>query len=153
MKKMSIQEIKDACSNNNKKLVKHLLQTKYIQENINLLHNGYAPFHVACSESNNSIVNELLKNGASPDVKDIYGNLPIHHASTESLYSITNVITLLQIDPNYVHSKGGLDCVPLHLATDCGNINLVNLLLAWESRCICHRHARSDSFTLFCRQR
>ena len=80
---------------------------------------GSTALHMAGSADNRLCVQALVDNGASLDVRDVHGRIPLHIASIQGHYSL---IPLLAPSPEYFHFKDNDGCTPLYYT--CKNSHL-----------------------------
>lgn len=74
------------------------------------------PLHIACYHSDIETVEELLRRGAYPSLRDYDGRMPLHIAAAKSTEQV--VETLLSSPLTFVGAEDGFGSTPLHLACD-----------------------------------
>ncbi|XP_056390022.1 BRCA1-associated RING domain protein 1 isoform X2 [Hyla sarda] len=89
-------------------------------------HKGETMLHVASIKGEVGAVEELLKSGANPNVKDNAGWTPLHEACN---HGHTNVVEVLLQHQALVNTTGYQNDSPLHDAVKNGHIAIVRLLL------------------------
>nr|XP_025042611.1 BRCA1-associated RING domain protein 1 [Pelodiscus sinensis] len=89
-------------------------------------HRGETVLHVASIKGDVSAVEDLLKNGADPNVKDHAGWTPLHEACN---HGHKKVVDLLLQHRALVNTTGYQNDSPLHDAAKNGHVNIVELLL------------------------
>ncbi|NXD80955.1 BARD1 protein, partial [Halcyon senegalensis] len=87
---------------------------------------GETLLHVASIKGDLAAVEELLKNGADPNVKDNAGWTPLHEACN---HGHTEVVELLLQHKALVNTTGYQNDSPLHDAARNGHVSVVELLL------------------------
>ena len=96
--------------------------------------NNETPLHVACCHNNLQAI-ELLKSlGCNLSSTDDKGNLPLHHASTQSFACVELLIPLSETDVNACNSDGN---TPFHLACRSGILDVVDYFLS-KFKCDLH---------------
>ncbi|XP_051898189.1 cyclin-dependent kinase 4 inhibitor D-like [Pristis pectinata] len=71
------------------------------------------------------VAEELLKNGANPNVQDKNGFSPAHDVARSGFLDTMMVLTKYESDVNLEDASG---CLPIHLAAQEGHLNLVQFL-------------------------
>ncbi|NXW60912.1 BARD1 protein, partial [Eurystomus gularis] len=89
-------------------------------------HKGETLLHVASIKGDLAAVEQLLKNGADPNVKDNAGWTPLHEACN---HGHKEVVELLLQHKALVNTTGYQNDSPLHDAAKNGHVNIVELLL------------------------
>ncbi|KAG9477529.1 hypothetical protein GDO78_002761 [Eleutherodactylus coqui] len=89
-------------------------------------HKGETMLHVASIKGNAQAVEELLKSGANPNVKDNAGWTPLHEACN---HGHTDVVEVLLQHQALVNTTGYQNDSPLHDAVKNGHTAIVQLLL------------------------
>ncbi|XP_044159670.1 LOW QUALITY PROTEIN: BRCA1-associated RING domain protein 1 [Bufo gargarizans] len=89
-------------------------------------HKGETMLHVASIKGEVHTVEELLKSGANPNIKDNAGWTPLHEACN---HGHTNVVEVLLRHHALVNTTGYQNDTPLHDAVKNGHVAIVRLLL------------------------
>ncbi|XP_078091171.1 cyclin-dependent kinase 4 inhibitor D-like [Mustelus asterias] len=71
------------------------------------------------------VAEELLKNGAEPNIQDIWGFTPAHDVARSGFLDTMKVLTKYEADVNI---EDVLGCLPIHLAAQEGYLDLVQFL-------------------------
>ncbi|NXS62468.1 BARD1 protein, partial [Brachypteracias leptosomus] len=87
---------------------------------------GETSLHVASIKGDLAAVEQLLKNGADPNVKDNAGWTPLHEACN---HGHKEVVELLLLHKALVNTTGYQNDSPLHDAVKNGHVDVVELLL------------------------
>ncbi|KFO28756.1 cyclin-dependent kinase 4 inhibitor D [Fukomys damarensis] len=95
-----------------------------------------------------AIAQELLKQGASPNIQDASGTSPVHDAARTGFLDTLKVLVEYGADVNAPDGSGAL---PIHLAVREGHTSVVSFL-APESD-LCHRDAAGLTPAELARQR
>ncbi|XP_046393207.1 BRCA1-associated RING domain protein 1-like isoform X2 [Ischnura elegans] len=90
---------------------------------------GETPLQVACKKGILKQVQELIANGANPNVKDNFGWTPLHEAIQYSHIEI--VKELIEKGRASVNTPGGENCTPLHKAVALNILEAIKLLLKY----------------------
>ncbi|XP_026708886.1 BRCA1-associated RING domain protein 1 isoform X1 [Athene cunicularia] len=93
---------------------------------------GETLLHVASIKGDLAAVEQLLKNGADPNVKDNAGWTPLHEACN---HGHKEVVELLLQHKALVNTTGYQNDSPLHDATRNGHVSIVELLLLHGASC------------------
>ncbi|NXN16603.1 BARD1 protein, partial [Indicator maculatus] len=93
---------------------------------------GETVLHVASIKGDLAAVEQLLKNGADPNVKDNAGWTPLHEACN---HGHTEVVELLLQHKALVNTTGYQNESPLHDAAKNGHVNIAELLLLHGASC------------------
>ncbi|XP_062891807.1 cyclin-dependent kinase 4 inhibitor D-like isoform X1 [Mobula hypostoma] len=86
------------------------------------------------------VAEELLKNGADPNVQDKNGFAPAHDVARSGFLDTMVVLMKYQSDVNLEDASG---CLPIHLAAQQGHLNLVQFLA--PRSCIWHKNGRGQT--------
>jgi ankyrin repeat protein len=84
--------------------------------------------HKAAYEGDAERVKELLKKGANPNTKDVFGRTPLHEAASEGSVDVVKLLLEHGADPNIQDEVGW---TPLHSAALWGHDDVVKLLLVY----------------------
>ncbi|NWX44893.1 BARD1 protein, partial [Steatornis caripensis] len=95
-------------------------------------HKGETLLHIASIKGDLAAVEQLLKNGADPNVKDNAGWTPLHEACN---HGHKEVVELLLQYKALVNTTGYQNDSPLHDAAKNGHVNIVELLLLHGASC------------------
>ena len=89
--------------------------------------NGWSALHFAVQEKQIDCVNFLLKNGATIDPRDTYGNTPLWRAAFDPcrIYDLVRILISHGANPN---AKNNADRSPLDFAAQIGDHQLVAAL-------------------------
>jgi ankyrin repeat protein len=82
--------------------------------------------HLAVKQNDLEMVKLLTRKGLLPNEPNIFGNSPLSVAVVLNHYSIAEYLLDRKFNPNAEHIRG----VPLVLAVNSGNVEMVNLLLS-----------------------
>ncbi|NXC38965.1 BARD1 protein, partial [Penelope pileata] len=93
---------------------------------------GETLLHIASIKGDLAAVEELLKNGADPNVKDNAGWTPLHEACN---HGHREVVELLLQHKALVNTAGYQNDTPLHDAAKNGHVDIVELLLSHGASC------------------
>ncbi len=102
--------------------------------------------HVAAVKNNTIIVQELLKHGANPSLKDTEGNTPLHKAAgrgnsqTLELLLKTDSSTVNEQNKSGICESGYDFSTPLHLAINAADLASVKLLIEHGAMLDKHRN-------------
>ena len=94
--------------------------------NVNLDYNGTTPLQLACAEGRMDVVEFLIKNHASINMKAQSGRVAIHSTVMENKYSIVKY--LIDNGAN-IDLEGADNFTPLQLAAAEGHLDIVKLLV------------------------
>nr|XP_014344937.1 PREDICTED: BRCA1-associated RING domain protein 1 isoform X2 [Latimeria chalumnae] len=89
-------------------------------------HKGETPLHIASIKGDVAAVEDLLKNGVDPNIKDNAGWTPLHEACN---HGHVQIVELLLKHKALVNTTGYQNDSPLHDAIKNGHVDIVRLLL------------------------
>jgi ankyrin repeat protein len=88
-------------------------------------------FSAAASGDLDEVKRLVLDCGLDPNVKDGFGNTPLHNAASEGHLEVVKLLLERGADPNV---KGRSGETPLHYAARRGRLDVVKLLLEYRNR-------------------
>jgi hypothetical protein len=92
---------------------------------------GRTPLHNAAAGGFNDLLVRLIKQGANPNAKDIYGSTPLHEAV---FHGHRDTVTLLLSNGANINHRRPDGAAPLHIAREQGNQEITDLLLKKGAR-------------------
>ncbi|XP_069790043.1 BRCA1-associated RING domain protein 1 [Narcine bancroftii] len=89
-------------------------------------HKGETPLHIASIKGDIATVEELLENGANPNIKDNAGWTPLHEACNHGHVKVVQLLLQFGV---LVNTPGYENDSPLHDAVKNGHVDVVKLLV------------------------
>mmetsp|Transcript_17380 Transcript_17380/g.20057 ORF Transcript_17380/g.20057 Transcript_17380/m.20057 type:complete len:421 (-) Transcript_17380:458-1720(-) len=133
-----------ACAEGYEKIAKYLLKNCE-DVNIQTKANGFTPLHCVCAngpENHDAIIKQLLRKGANPNIKDIYGAIPLHYASYQGKDGAVKLLLENGSNPNILNNDGK---TPKEYASSRGNILCYEILEAAEREITIFKDAKAKS--------
>ncbi|XP_032880222.1 BRCA1-associated RING domain protein 1 [Amblyraja radiata] len=90
-------------------------------------HKGETPLHIASIKGDIAAVEQLLENGANPNIKDNAGWTPLHEACNHGHMKVVQLLLQFGV---LVNTPGYENDSPLHDAVKNGHVNVVKLLVS-----------------------